>query len=542
MKATATTGPEFGWLRRLFWPIHRIEIKKFLPMFLIYSLIVFNYSLLRAAKDSLLITAPQSGAMVIPYIKVWLILPMAFLSTLIFTRLSNKYNREKVFYIMMSSFIAFFFIFGFILYPLQNHLHPHLLADKFQKYLPVGMQGLVAIFRNWTYSLFYVMSELWGTLIMHVLFWGFANEVTSVKEAKRFYSILGVGANLATICAGFIGILLSSEYLYSKIFFATDRWGQSLMSITSVIVIIGFVILILYRWLTHTTFQKEIVESHPMSDSQAGDSLGEASSMKNSQRGNSKPNPIKMGMRKNFAYLAKSKYLICIAILVLAYNLSLNLVEVIWKDQVLQLCPYPADYNIYMDKVLIYIGVTSAIFGFFFCGQVIRRFGWATGAYLTPIILFISGMLFFTTLFWKDHHFIQSAGLFFGCTPLALCVFLGAIQNTLSRASKFTFFDITKEIAFIPLSPESKLKGKAAIDGVGSRLGKSGGSVFHQSLLMFFGTIAMSTPFVAVILALVFGAWMWAVRSLGFQFAELSPDSPPESAPIKRTEPATQGA
>ena len=521
MTATATTGPEFGRLRRLFWPIHRFEFKKFLPMFLIYSLIVFNYSLLRAAKDSLLITAPQSGAMVIPYIKVWLILPMAFLSTLLFTRLSNKYNREKVFYIMMSTFIIFFFIFGFVLYPLQDYLHPHAFADKLQRMLPVGMQGLVAIFRNWTFSLFYVMSELWGTIIMTVLFWGFTNEVTSVKEAKRFYAILGVGANLATICAGFIGIFLSSELLHSQILVGGDRWGQSLMAITAVIVVMGLVILVLYRWLTHSTFQKEIVESSPL--------------------GHKEPNPIKMGMRKNFSYLAKSKYLICIAVIVLTYNLSLNIVEVVWKDQVHHLCPYAADYNIYMDKVLIYIGITSTIFSFFICGQVIRRFGWTTGAYLTPIILFVTGMLFFITLLWKDHSIVTSVGLFFGATPLALCAFLGAIQNVLSRASKFTFFDVTKEIAFIPLSAESKLKGKAAIDGVGSRLGKSGGSVFHQSLLMFFGTIAMSTPFVAIILALIFGAWMWAVRALGFQFAELSPESEAEQAPIKRAEPATQG-
>ncbi|MBM3193233.1 MAG: NTP/NDP exchange transporter [Chlamydiae bacterium] len=519
MSANATTGPEFGRLRKLFWPIHAVEIKKFLPMFFIYSLIVFNYSLLRAAKDSLLITAPQSGAMVIPFIKVWAILPMAFLSTLIFTRLSNKYNREKVFYIMMSTFIAFFFVFGFILYPLQDYLHPHALADKLQKFLPMGMQGLVAIFRNWTFALFYIMSELWGTIIMSVLFWGFANEVTSVTEAKRFYSILGVGANLATICAGCIGIFLSSEFLHTTVFASSDRWGQSLMCITGAIVLTGLLILFVYRKLTHTVFQKEIVESEPM--------------------GHKEANPIKMGMRKNFAYLAKSKYLICIAVIVLTYNLSLNIVEVVWKDQVHHLCPYAADYNIYMDKVLIYIGITSTIFSFFICGQVIRRFGWATGAYLTPVILFVTGMLFFITLLWKDHPFINSVSFFFSCTPLALCAFLGTIQNVLSRASKFTFFDVTKEIAFIPLSAESKLKGKAAIDGVGSRLGKSGGSVFHQSLLMFFGTIAMSTPFVAVILAIIFAAWIWAVRSLGFKFAELSEEG---TTPTKAPKEAPQGA
>ena len=430
-------------------------------MLVIYSLIVFNYSLLRGAKDALLITAPQSGAIAIPFIKVWVILPMAFLSTLIFTRLSNRFNREKVFYIIISAFLTFFALFGFVLYPLHEHLHPHVLADQLQAWLPTGLQGAVALFRNWTFALFYVMSELWGTMIMTVLFWGFANEVTSVNEAKRFYAILGVGANMATVCAGFVGIFLSSHFLHTTLMAGGDRWGQSIFLITSLIVVTGLLAMLLYRKLTHASFQKEIVESRPLREGSA----------------------LRMGIRKNFSYLAKSKYLICIAIIVLTYNLSLNLVEVVWKDQVLQLFPYAADYNVFMDKSLIYIGIVSTLFSFFICGQVLRRFGWTVGAYLTPIILFFSGLFFFITVLWRDAPFTQNFAHLAGTTPLVLCAYLGMIQNVLSRASKFTFFDVTKEMAFIPLNAESKLKGKAAIDGVGSRFGKSGGSVFHQFLL-----------------------------------------------------------
>ena len=50
-------------------------------------------------------------------------------------------------------------------------------------------------------------------------------------------------------------------------------------------------------------------------------------------------NDVKMGLRKNFSYLAKSKYLICIAVIVVMYNIAINLVEVVWKDQVKQLYP-----------------------------------------------------------------------------------------------------------------------------------------------------------------------------------------------------------
>ena len=109
-----------------------------------------------------------------------------------------------------------------------------------------------------------------------------------------------------------------------------------------------------------------------------------------------------------------------------------------------------------------------------------------------------------------------------GLTPLALGVLFGTLQNTITRSSKYTLFDATKEIAFIPLSPESKLKGKAAIDGIGSRIGKSGGSFVYQGLFMIFGTITMSTPFVGIFLSLVIFGWIAAAKSLGKQFHHLT--------------------
>ena len=108
-----------------------------------------------------------------------------------------------------------------------------------------------------------------------------------------------------------------------------------------------------------------------------------------------------------------------------------------------------------------------------------------------------------------------------GTTPLVIAVFFGASQVCISKACKYSVFDTTKEMTFIPLGHECKLKGKAAIDGVGSRLGKSGGSVVHHGLLMIFGSISVSAPYVAAILMLVIAGWILAVRSLGIRFAAI---------------------
>ncbi len=498
----ATAAQEFGRLRAFVWPIHRHELHRFIPTLLIFFLICFNYNILRAAKDSLVVTAPFSGAEAIPFIKVWAILPSALLMTFLYTRFSNYLKREHVFYAMMSVFLVFFIIFAFFLYPHRDALHPHELASELEQKWPLGLHGLIAMIRNWTCTAYYIMSEMWSTIIMTVLFWGFANEVTSIKEAKRFYAVLGIGANVAGIFSGWSATALSRLSFHISLPFGRDAWEQSVALMSAIVIVNCILCMILFRYL-HTKGYRSSAD-------------------------NKSPNPamvpeknFRMGLRESFAYLARSRYLVCIAVIVVMYNLALNLVEVVWKDQVKQLYPNPSDFNAYMGQVLTAIGVVATLIAMFASANILRKFPWTFGALITPIIVTVTGILFFSFTLFKDNGLGMLAGLL-GTSPLIIGVFFGAMQNCLARASKYTLFDATKEIAFIPLSRESKLKGKAAIDGVGSRLGKSGGSIIHQGLLMFLGTVSMSTPYVALILLGVIVAWVIAVRTLGKEFQDLT--------------------
>lgn len=513
---TNASAVQFGRIRSTLWPIHASELKKFIPMLIIYALIVFNYSILKTTKDTLVMTAKASGAGTIPFIKVWVLMPMTLFVTYLYTKIANQYRREQIFYIMMALFVGFFALFAFVLYPFQNYIHPHAFADTLQSYLPEGFQGLIAMLRNWSFTLFYVMSELWGTTIMTVLFWGFANEVTSIQDAKRYYAILGVGANIATMLAGEAISYLSSDG-FSLPFYHGDSWGQSLSLISLVIVFSGLASMLLFRYVNNAFYQHEL-KMNPM---------------------RVEPEKVRMGMRKNFAYLARSKYLICIAIIVLSYNISLNMIEVVWKDQLHHQFPNPTDLNAFNGKVIWWIGALSTLLSLAVTGPVTRRFGWTVSALVTPVILLITGALFFFCHYFRETSFLNHLAMILGTTPLMLIVLIGSAQNVFSRACKFTFFDTTKEIAFIPLSPESKLKGKAAIDGVGSRLGKSGSGLIHQSLIITLGSVSMSTPVVGAFLGLFFMGWLAAVKSLGKQFDELS-QSPVEADTAVATPASTE--
>ena len=243
--------------RLFFWPIRFRELKKFIPMFLMCFFICFIYSLLKVAKDTLVITA--SGAEVIPFIKVWVILPCALLITMVFTKLTTRFKSSTIFYIMMGFFLSFFLLFAFVLYPLQDFLHPHGFANYLETILPQGFHGLVAIIRNWTFTLFYVMSELWGSAIMTVLLWGFINEVTKVEEAGRFYGILSVGSNISTALAGYIAVHPpSGPFLQLPYFCQSDPWGNCLMVITLIISLFGVSSMFLLRYLSRVVGQSTI--------------------------------------------------------------------------------------------------------------------------------------------------------------------------------------------------------------------------------------------------------------------------------------------
>jgi len=157
-------------------------LKKIVPLGMMFFCILFNYTILRDTKDVLVVTAKGSSAEIIPFLKTWVNLPMAIGFMLLYTKLANVLSKQALFYSVILPFIAFFGAFGFVLYPLSNYIHPEAFADKLLNILGPRFLGPLAIMRIWSFCLFYVMAELWGSVVISVLFWGFANQVVSLFE------------------------------------------------------------------------------------------------------------------------------------------------------------------------------------------------------------------------------------------------------------------------------------------------------------------------------------------------------------------------
>jgi len=491
----------FGFLRSVFWPIHRSESKKVVSMLVLLFLLCICYSILRTLKDTVILTAKESGAEAIPFLKVWGMLPGAFLMTWFYTRLSRWFSRDKVFYIMVSFFLSYFLLFAFVLYPNNERLHFHQLGDWLTTYLPGGFKGMIALVRNWTFTSFYVISELWAVMVLTVLYWGYINEISGVSQAKRTYGILNIGSNVAPILGGGLGLLFSQHISFGFFEGAADAWGQTLKQLICLVTILGCSAIGVFYWIQRSINQEE--------DAKVADNQGSC-----------KPQKERLSMRESIRYISKSPYLLCLAIVVLGYNISINLTDVLWKEQLKRFFTDPNEMLAHMNQITMGIGVFATIGGLFFAFMV-HRWGWTFPAILTPVIMLVLAIGFFSFLFFEN--ILSSLAVsFFGLSSLACTVYFGSMQNCLSKAGKYSVFDASKELAFLPLDAEARLKGKAAIDGLGAGIGKSGASLTYQGFIIIMGSVALSTPYVAMILVLVLSAWIYSVVFIGKQFKQIS--------------------
>jgi AAA family ATP:ADP antiporter len=493
---TEQTKP-FGKIRNFFWPIYNHELKKLIPMLLLFFLISFIYNVLRCMKVTLVVTQAGSGAEIIPFLKFYAVLPGAVFITYICTLLFNRLKREQVFYAMLGLFLGFFTLFLLVLYPNREALELTSLSDYLQTKLPHGLAGLIAVIRHWPLSLFYVLSELWSAVVLSMLFWGFANEVTTMDEAKRFYAIFAIGANISGVFSGQSAQILAFKDYNPNFPFGTTAWEQSLSLQLGIVLLLGCAIVVLFRWVNRCIISHDALRRPDIKPDDC------------------KPK-VKISLTESFAYIAKSRYMLYITILVVAYNIVFNLSDVLWNAQIQERYPNPSDFNSYMNNIASITGTFATLSGLFLSGNVIRRYGWTVTAVITPVLWLVTSIGFFGCLFIQYSSTFTDLVFAILHTPTtALVLFMGSAQICLGRAAKYTVFDETKEIAFIPLSKESQRKGKAVIDGIASRFGKSGGSVMIQMLLLFCGSLAMTIPYIAGIFAIVIAGWIYAVRNLG---------------------------
>ncbi|CAM9274329.1 unnamed protein product [Scytosiphon promiscuus] len=481
-----------GLITRVF-AIEKHELKKFLSMSIMMFSIIYVFTMTRDTKDTLVVS--NCGAEAIAFLKVYAVLPAAALFMIGYNWLSNHVGSRALFHLTITPFFIFYAVFAFVMYPMRGILHHSEGALGKGEHM---FSHMINIGRFWMFSLYYVVSELYGSAGVPLLFWTCANEVTPMSQAKRFYPLFAILGNLGPIASGQTVAYVSRNRpagMDSEMAFE-----RTLKILTSLILGAGGSIVVLY----------EIILSISKREAEANDALKSPAERRRKQKKLAlEKSKQKMGMLDSFRFLSKSKYLGYIGLIVVSYGLSMEFTEIVWKAIVKLAYPEKGDYMAFMGNYSTIVGITTTMM-LLLGKEVIKYLGWEVGALATPVMMAVLAIPFFGYIIFGDIQQSRKA--------LMLAVWVGMVQNVLSKATKYALFDPTKEMAYIPLDKESKVKGKAAIDVLGARLGKSGGALAQQGLVVICGSILTGAPVLATLFGLVSAMWITSVVSLAKLF------------------------
>jgi AAA family ATP:ADP antiporter len=544
---------------------------RFLPMSAMFFLMSFINTVVDSLKDSLVVTAVGGGTQVLPYLSVYAVLPSSLAFLLLYSWGTQHFSRERLFNAIVAAFLVALAAFG-AAYPHHEALHLAAWADGLAGALPPGLAGAVGMVRNWLFTGFYCLAELWGDVVLSLLFWGLANETTSIEDAPLLYPLFGIGANVAQTAAG-RGLRVFSDAAAGRLSVAAQ-----LQFAVGTCLCLGAVILALHTYISRTfpLNPKGSTEgrraaaaaataaaaaaavgagagaaagghAHVAADSFAGavrglnycdlrdapsqlrrlDDIAAAAGGGNGNGAAAAPPlppplpppaaPEKrrrapMGLKAAFAFLAASPQIRCLAVMALAQGVATRLLQVSWMHYLHQLHSTPAAYAAVLGDTAMWTGIATAAL-MCLSPVLFDRLGWRGVAATTPTIMLWGGIPFFIGCL--AYNGMATAAVPSAPATLALLVAAGAGMQIFSRASKFSLFKPAEEMVYIGLDDESRTKGKAAIDVVAAQSGKSASSLLQQALLIATsGTVASILPVLAVFYSVMLTRWTAAVKEL----------------------------
>jgi AAA family ATP:ADP antiporter len=455
--------------------------KFYLLSFMMFS-IVFNQTCLRILKDSVIIS--EIGPEAVAFIKIFFVLPVVALFLSFYNKLTKILSYANIYFYIIFTFVIVIGFFAFVFYPNAHFFQksPEVI-NSIVSQNPYYFKWFIKIGLNWGYVCFYVLAEMWPDVFYTILFWTLLNHIYSTKEAMKSYSFISLIGNTAIIVASLILKQLTKTFNNDKLVLV--KFGIAIIIFFAIVNCI--IITIIFR--SKEVYKLKLIYQVDEED---------------------KAKKKKVGFSESLSCIANSRYLIFITLFSLSFYCCFTLTEFVWRKQISELQSSFSGIAQFLSFCNLYNGITCVLVNALL-NTLLRYFGILSLIKAVPIVVIVASGIFFTftqqtflNQYFPNHVIPYSI--------LYLSVILGAVQNITAKATKYSIWDLTKEILYIPLGKHEKTIGKASVDLISSKVGKSIASLIPIIVLTFSKTKV--TEIIIYVFVLISITWLISTKFL----------------------------
>lgn len=328
-----------------------IDSKKDYYIFFLLLFISISSNILKNLRESVVIS--QIGIEAIMILKICGIFPLSFIIIAIYNFLSKKQYFIYIFYTSFTISILYFLFFTIPTLNIEGNSFTY-------KSLHSSWAIYIACLKSWDISLFFILSEICGDSIFSLLYWQLLSMIYTRIQAAKIYPMLGIFSNIGAFIAGLI--IFNTQTIKFNFKYSLNFLEVYLYLILMIHIIIIFLFL---RILKYIKLNKNI---HQSSNSTHKTSLLEILKIKN----------------KNLLYIAS---------IVFFNGLTLNFIDLIFKDALFKEMKSISTFSKYLGMMTI----ANALVAFVCCflaSKVIPKIGWYKSALLSPVLLLTTSIAF----------------------------------------------------------------------------------------------------------------------------------------------------
>jgi len=441
-----------------------------------FCLISFAYSFLRMFKDSVVYSILDSTET-----KNWLKL-LTFVVTQILviisqnlsagTNFNHAFGRLTLFFVSLLGLNAAL-ILGVKWLPLHDNLADHLfISDTMTVRGLNALYPLFLVIDQFIYSIFYVLSEVIGSMTVSFCFMTYVNNNCTSGQMKRFVKTLLFFSNISACISGL------SYDAWNKYYRERPKAESDIYYVIFPVIVIVFYLIVL---AIKPVLEREMTQNPIVITSGAPKKTG--------------PKKKKVSMKDSIYLMVSSKFLSSMCALAFFYNFSSNIFDTA-NAAGMSASAYalgyerPSSYATgFKSKDLVGTSIATCLIVISSISSLPEKYGIAPFAAVPLVVCLVSSYItcwFSITNFpatgennmWPFANHDQDRKYFYAESVI------GTIIQALIKIAKYAFYDIIKEALAMMIDPVIRPLYKGVFDGSITKFGKFIGS-FYGILMGF---------------------------------------------------------